>query len=342
MSQSGSGSKPTRKTKSSYDPNFEQNLIDSGIYPDGYEPDAMSTPLEPNNFEDLRSALRAPRASLSPTRFTHTDFLEFKRMAKRVRDEATARAEVISIIAGDSGKQNHRASDRLFNHLTPFSDNLPQAKPDLYDGAFPQKIDRRVRSDLGNHIVPCNKTSLPAAPNFFLEGKSNEGRADVALRQACHDGAIGARAMHSLQNYKSATPNYDGNAYSHSATYHQGNAVLQLYAHHLTAPKAPGERPECRMTRLSGYLMTNDREQFVAGASAFRNLRDLAKAKRDVFIDHANEVAGGRPADTLPTTLTDSRTSLSMVQEDESDNSADELALEQTTPKRKRCATAER
>ena len=58
----------------------------------------------------------------------------------------------------------------------------------------------KVHRDLGEHIVPCNNTSLPAAPNFSLEERSEGGRADVAKRQACHDGAVSARVVHSLQN----------------------------------------------------------------------------------------------------------------------------------------------
>ena len=104
----------------------------------------------------------------------------------------------MSLIAGESRKQHNYLSDRLFNNLEPLADDLPKPNPDLYDGALPQQIDRGVRCDLGKQIVPCNNTSLPAAPNFFVEGKSEGGRADVAKRQACHDGAIGARAMHSL------------------------------------------------------------------------------------------------------------------------------------------------
>jgi len=204
---------------------------------------------------------------------------------------------------------------------------------------LPQQIDRGVRCDLGKQIVPCNNTSLPAAPNFFVEGKSEGGRADVAKRQACHDGAIGARAMYSLQNYQSVTPTYDGNAYSYSSTYHQGTETLKLYAHHLTAPKVPGGKPEYHMSQVAGYQMTASRETFVNGAAGFRNLRDEAKTKRDKFIDHANQIARGAPADRPSTPLTDSRTSRSRLQEDESDSSADELAAVQTTAKRTRYTT---
>lgn len=42
------------------------------------------------------------------------------------------------------------------------------------------------------------------------------------------------------------------------------------------------------MTQLRGFTMTDTRETFVEGATAFRNLRDLAKQHRDTFIEDAN------------------------------------------------------
>jgi len=45
-----------------------------------------------------------------------------------------------------------------------------------------------------------------------------------------HNGAYGARAMHSLQNYGNASPLYDDNAYAVGATYHDGQ--LKIYATH--------------------------------------------------------------------------------------------------------------
>ena len=326
------GSDSACKSKSSYDANFEQNLIDGGIYP-------HNRGSKPENAQDIREYMARRRASLSPSRFGSKDFEDFTSFCDKTGDEANARSDIISIIAGDGRKQHEYASDRLFNHLEPLAENLPAPKPDLYDGALPEQIDQSVRRELGKHIVPSNNSTLPAAPNFFMEGKSESGRADVAKRQACHDGAVGARAMHSLQNYKSAEPKYDGEAYSYSATFHPGTATLQLYAHHLTAPKAPGRPAEYHMTLLNGFHMTGNVNTFREGAGGFRHLRDRAKTNRDGFIDHANQIARLVPADTPSTTVTDSRTSLSVLQEDDSGTSIDDLVAKQTTTKRKRHAT---
>ena len=324
----------TRKSRSSYDSNFKQNLIDGGIYPEGYELDDTN---EARNLDAIHEALPVPRASLSPSRFSDGAFKEFRRTNDRAAGETRVIADVLTIIEGKGRHKHHNGGpDHPFNHLQPFTKYLPIAKPDTYDGALPAQIDRRVRRDLGRHIVPCNDSSRPAAPNFFIEGKSASGRADVAKLQACHDGAIGERAMDSLQNYGASKPQYDGNIKSFSTSYHPGTGTLQLYGHHTTPPQVPGGHPEYHMTQIKGYMMTSDRETFQKGATAFRNLRDLAQTRRDELIDRANRATRHAPTESLSTTFTDSRTSLSVLHESEPDTSADELAIEETTIKRTR------
>jgi hypothetical protein len=51
--------------------------------------------------------------------------------------------------------------------------------------------------------------------------------------------------MYALQNYGEEELGFDGNAYTYSSTYHAG--TLKLYAYHVTAPTAPGGRPEYYM-----------------------------------------------------------------------------------------------
>lgn len=59
---SGSGrSDSTRTSKGSYDPNFKQNMIDGGIYPEGHDPVNAD---EARNLGAIRGALAIPRASL--------------------------------------------------------------------------------------------------------------------------------------------------------------------------------------------------------------------------------------------------------------------------------------
>ena len=80
-------------------------------------------------------------------------------------------------------------------------------------------------------IVPIKHADVPVAPNLFLEAKGPGGAAHVARRQACLDGAYGARAMHSLQSYGKEEPVYDGDAYTYSSTYHAHLASLSRAEH---------------------------------------------------------------------------------------------------------------
>ena len=325
-----SGTTKTSKFRSAYNGDFEQKLIDRGIYPQGYEFWDNRTPPPPMNLEDIRLRLTQPRPSLSPSQFSESDFSSFERHNVQAKHEAKAMAKVVPIIAGDSDNRHPSQAGVPFGHLEPMDKDLVKPMPDIYYGAKPEQIDRRVRDELGKYIIPSSDTSLPAVPNFFLEGKSAKGRADVAARQACYDGAVGARAMHQLQNYGASTPVYDGNAYTIASTYQDGH--LQMYATHPTEPKVPGGQPEYHMTRLKGYSVTGDVETFRKGAGAYRNARDWAKEQRDRLIANANGTAQQRSVElTSVSTVENSRTSLSTVAEadfTESDTSAGELVLD--------------
>ncbi len=58
-------------------------------------------------------------------------------------------------------------------------------------------------------------------------------------------------------------------------------------AGHSPRPATPRGRPEYHMTQLRSFGMTDIRETFVQGATAFRSTRGLAKIHRDGFIEAA-------------------------------------------------------
>ncbi|KAL2262699.1 hypothetical protein VTK26DRAFT_406 [Humicola hyalothermophila] len=280
-----SNTKPT----SAYDDAFEQHAIDNSIYPEGYEhPDGRRTP-EPDNIDQLRLELAAARASLSPSQFPDSAFRNFKKK-NNTASESTVKRNVIPIIAGNADIPNE--GDLHFTNIESMTGGLTvKAVPDFFDGArlgdiHPRIRDEKEEGNLNKLIIPTKHASAPVAPNFFLETKAPRGGADVAQRQAMLDGAIGARAMHVLQNYSKEKPAYDGNAYTYSSTYHAG--TLTLYVHHATPPTVHGGRAEYHMTQVNAFAMTSDRDTFVRGATAFRNARDNAQKHRDSFIQAAN------------------------------------------------------
>jgi hypothetical protein len=133
--------------------------------------------------------------------------------------------------------------------------------------------------------MPTAKPTVPVLPNFFLETKGPHGHQYVALKQACFYGAHGVRAMHVLQNHGLETPSYDGIARTFTAVYQQG--MLTIHAHHATAPSFKGTQPDYHMTQIGAFALTHSVESYIAGVTAFRNVRDIAVRYRDEVIADA-------------------------------------------------------
>jgi hypothetical protein len=344
----------TKTTESSgpYSRNFQQNLIDGGVYPDRYKyPDGRVLP-KPDNLKEINEILIQPRPSLSPSRFSNENFEEFQEADAHVSKENKVTKTVIPIIEGKITDHKCVEGDILFTNLTPLTDDLlTSAKPDLYHGARPEQLDRRVRDELRGHIIPSTQDDLPIAPNFFLAAKGPDGTAAVARRQACYDGALGARGMHSLQSYREDESVHDNNAYTITSIYSDGQ--LKMYTSHPTQPTSPGGRPEYCMTQLNGWCMTGNAETFRQGATAYRNARDWTKEQRDEAIKRANEKAndsqvgplavdasfGGVFSFTTEASLNETYTIEALSQESnttadppESETSMDELAIDYRLP----------
>ncbi len=109
--------------------------------------------------------------------------------------------------------------------------------------------------------------------------------------------------MHALQNYLVDEPVYDGNAYAFTSTLLGG--CLKLYAHHVTVPPSPGQRPEYHTTQLNAYALTGNENAWLEGTGAFRNLRALAKGYRDRFIEDANARAHKQSSNSAAADETD-------------------------------------
>jgi len=241
---------PRVRRSSAYDANFERHLSDHGIHLPFRGPQGPKP-----DIAEIRFQLSARRPSLSPSRFDDMAFDNFVRTAES-ESESSVMTKVIPIIAGNASIPN--------GHSLQFTN-----------------LDRLV--------VPTNHANEPVPPNFFLDVKSHKGSPAVVRRQACLDGAYGARAMHSLQSYREEVPTYTAEVHAYSSTYSDG--VLKLYAHQVTAPTGSDGQPEYLMTQISCHALTDDRSAFVAGATAYRNAKDLAQRHRDELIQRANAKA---------------------------------------------------
>ncbi|KAL2384787.1 hypothetical protein RJ035_005235 [Blastomyces gilchristii] len=288
-SQTGDTKGTTKSTSTtSYSRNFQQNLIDHGVYPPEYRYPDRCKLSKPSNWTEINERLAQPRTSLSLSKFSEDRFEDFREADAYASKEKPITTSVVPILDGDVGDRKCVGGDYLFGNLAPLTDGtLAQAKPDHFYSACPEQLDRQIRNELSDHIIPSTQDDLPMAPNFFLEAKGPDGSLAVATRQACYDSALGARGMHALQSYQQDGSTYDNNAYTLMSTYHGG--TLKLYTTHLAEPEGLGRRPEYIMTQLKGWLMTSDPGTFRHGASAYRNARDWAKEKRDEFIRAANE-----------------------------------------------------
>ena len=277
----GAGMIKIRKS-SPYRPEFNQHLIDHGVH--------TTWKSQKIDLEQVRAALVVPRPSLSFSNFSESAFEAFQETNDQAEDGRDVLENIFPSITGPLEDNYPFAKSMRFGNLEPLTDETIKApKPDIALGALPGQLNPIVRHELQHHIVPSAATDkLIVVPNFFVEVKGPEGSAAVILRQARYDGAVGTRAMHSLQNYGREHPVYDGKAYTYSSTYHGGTGTLHLYAHHSTVPTTPGGQPEYHVNQLKAYALTSDRDAFVQGATAYRNLRDLAKQHRDTFIRDAN------------------------------------------------------
>ncbi|TWU73435.1 hypothetical protein ED733_004430 [Metarhizium rileyi] len=297
-------------------------------------------------MDEIRQTLAQSRASLSPSKFSNEDFRKFERADAQAYKEREVTTNVIPIIQGDTIDKKCVAGELPFTNLEHLTDGtLVPGNPDLYFGARPEQLNKVIRRELSNYVEPSTQNDLPIVPNYLFQAKGPDGSLSVATRQACYDGALGARGIHCLQSYRQSEPQYDNNAYTITSIYHGGQ--LKMYTSHPIPPLVAGGQPGFVMTQIKTWGMTGDADTFRQGAAAFRNGRDWAKLKRDKAIDEANErVARGQSFTTdhgsgssfksdisaAKTIITSQETILNPNHHDipasEYETSADELALD--------------
>ena len=158
-----------------YAEDYEQHLIDHGIYPVLHKhPDARPTP-KPSNLGNIRQRLAQSRASLSPSQFDESAFNDFQRKNIRAVREKRVVRTVVPVLGGNSDIPNEQ--DALFTKLSAITDDtIPKPMPDYFDGARRKDIHGAVKDELGKTIIPTGHVQDPVLPNFFLEAKGRKRR----------------------------------------------------------------------------------------------------------------------------------------------------------------------
>ena len=302
---------PSQKKSSKisvYDWHFEQILIDNGIYGAEYDDDDEKyTRPQASIHQELIDILEEKGPNHIAFQIDEKEYKDFKAKSANPSNESTWVKNVFSIIEGKEVQPLHLV-DHAFNNLEPFFDvHVPDAKPDVYDGLKQDGVHKRVRTDLETLIIPTKVPRGPMLPNFFVEAKGGLGKTAVVLRQACYDGAIGARTVHQLWSFnKHPDTTYDNNAYTISVTL-TAEKVMKIYAHHPTMTNDPKLPTVYHMDLLDSFLLDSF-ERYCTSVTAFRNIRRWAELKRYELARDVNAVAealeqeeaDGEPADDPP------------------------------------------
>jgi hypothetical protein len=234
----------------------------------------------------LNQRMTQTRRSLSPSRVSD-QFKQLRRGNAHAAKEKQVSELVIPIIEGKIPDVRCRAGGVPFNNFDPLTDvTLKHANPDIYYGALPEELSRKVRDELCGRIIPSTQHNLPMVPNFFVETKGPDGSIAVAKRQACYNGAFGARSMHSLKMYGKSPDVYDNKACTVTSTFHDGN--LKLYTSHIALSHTSSNRPVYYMNQLGAYSLTGSKRIFIEGVTAYRNMRDWTEEQRSEAIQNAN------------------------------------------------------
>ena len=159
----------SNKTTEVYSRGFLQNVVDHGVYPDGYDYPDDQVPPPPDNWEEIKQRLVQPRPSLSPSRFSDGAFKEFKRADTHTSKENRVADSVIPIIEGEIKNARCIKEGISFNNLDYLTDGtLSAGKPDRYYGAHPEQLNRLIRNELSHYIIPSAQLDLLMATKFFF------------------------------------------------------------------------------------------------------------------------------------------------------------------------------
>lgn len=272
-----------KQGSSTYTSNFGQLLIDNGI--SGFTREKKAA-----NAEEWDKILMQPRPSLSPSRFSDSHYDDYVAEV----DNADNKSDIMSFVFQNiKGKRRYpsRHNAQLRN-LVPLINNIVIPQPDYYEGEQPGPGNRQLRRQLDKFIVPSSHENYPFLPNFFLKANALDGDLSKAEHQACHAGALGARAMHRVENLGRRREVFDSKARTASAILH-GRGTISLFAHHLRKPTQLGGPVRTFMNPIGKtYNLGDNPKRSREGVGAFRNASDFANQHRRESIENAHRRSG--------------------------------------------------
>ncbi|KAL4958950.1 uncharacterized protein BDV14DRAFT_194195 [Aspergillus stella-maris] len=262
-----------------YDRNFEDHITDHGVYLPSHKYLDGTRPSEPDNLAEIQRRIRAARPSLDISQESmEKEYKQFTELDMNAVDEQLVIKDILPVLEGKQTLNSQTGGGHLFNNFAHLTDGtLSNARPDFYHGARLQQLEPAIRKQLNDQVMPSTQSSRPIAPNFFFEAKGHAGSIPVVKRQACYNGALGARGLQSLQQHghenSSKQPN-DGN--------------LGLWAHHPTRSANPDRQSDFVMTPIGKWSLDGSPESYRQGLAAYRNARDYAEGLRDDIIQQTN------------------------------------------------------
>ncbi|KAI9667887.1 MAG: hypothetical protein M1821_000706 [Bathelium mastoideum] len=286
--------RPTPKIRGPEDPVFLYKLIIYEIHYIDIFSLRESKAQPPKNWDAIQERKVQPRPHVPLG--SDEDFKIFQRAAKSAGKGHGVRL-VSAYVYGMIDEYPPKSTAVPFNNMASLTDGTnPPWNPYSYNSAQPEQLDPKVREQLSSFIVPTKRPEDPILPNFFMELPMVERLRSLAahamtVRGAMYSGALGTRAMHALQSYGHEDASYDGNAYAFSSWYNDG--WLVICATYASQSTKYSDRAEYFICELARFDMSADLETFRAGATAFRNIRDLAREQRDDAIRKANNKARG-------------------------------------------------
>ncbi len=267
----------------------------------------------PRDFDIVKERVLRPRRSLSPSNErVRRDFEIFEKEVENAPNEPAIKDIVLpKFQVYDSPSDFCTAKEVYMNNFEPLlrqKNRFPKA--DMYDGAASEAVPAPVHELLHRVIVPlATQLEYPILPNFFCEVKGREGVFAEAHQQVLLGCAYGARGMQALLsvahdtlpgNSVRPTRSGAGAAALYGETLAFGAVVtvnvLTLYAMHMlpcppdypyfaSSPQTPRPLVEYHLSKLLEVVLTKSIEDYCEGIAAVRNLRLLARERREAAIE---------------------------------------------------------